>query len=122
MEAEIQSLVRIPHASLDTPFVFILEPADNGVYDKTEDQGHGPNTGKHRLKVGLAANQRFLEHENRLWQILGHTHLLPACEQKDSFEIRVWREIDRCSDEKRLHWDQQRLHVTRQEVVVYNGT
>lgn len=122
MEAEIQGLLRIPRASLHIPLVFILNPADNGIYDAREALGIGANTGKYCLKVGPVANQQFLEHENQLWEILGRTHLLPACEQKDSFETRVWREIDRCSEEKQLHWNQQRLHVDRQQAVVHNGT
>ncbi|KAJ6450224.1 hypothetical protein C8R47DRAFT_998947, partial [Mycena vitilis] len=59
----------------------------------------------------MPANANFLENENRLWEILGLVHILPPCDRKDRLQEKIWRMIDRCSVEKEVHWNQQRLHL-----------
>ncbi|KAJ7195188.1 hypothetical protein GGX14DRAFT_302996, partial [Mycena pura] len=66
-------------------------------------------------------NTSFLEHENRLWELLGLAHFLPACAQKDELENRIWHEIDRSSAEKELHWNQQRLYIDIGQPVEWLG-
>ncbi|KAF8160468.1 hypothetical protein K438DRAFT_1495782, partial [Mycena galopus ATCC 62051] len=66
-------------------------------------------------------NANFLEHENRLWELMGQAHILPPCHGKNELEDRIWREIDRCSMEKELHWNQQRMHLDIDQVVNWLG-
>ncbi|KAJ7447354.1 hypothetical protein B0H11DRAFT_1658847, partial [Mycena galericulata] len=65
-------------------------------------------------------NNTFLEHENRLWELLGLVHFLPPCVGKERLEERISREIQRCSLEKELHWNQQRLHLDINRIIVSN--
>ncbi|KAJ7124136.1 hypothetical protein C8R43DRAFT_834925, partial [Mycena crocata] len=66
-------------------------------------------------------NRDFLKHENRLWEMQGLTHLLPPNERKNEVEARIWREIDRCSVEKEIHWRQQRMSLDTSRVVNWLG-
>ncbi|KAJ6543708.1 hypothetical protein DFH09DRAFT_928400, partial [Mycena vulgaris] len=119
MESELIIRSQITFTSLATPLVFVNRPAENGVY--TNETPLVPNTGLFRLNSTARINAAFLEHENRLWELVGLAHFLPPCTRKDELEDRIWREIDRASMEKELHWNQQRLHVDIGQVVNWLG-
>ncbi|KAJ7454114.1 hypothetical protein FB451DRAFT_1049806 [Mycena latifolia] len=116
--SEIQQRSLLFSTSLATPLVFVNTPAEHGAYVHITE--NIPNSGEYRLKNGSRVNSPFLEHENRLWELLGLTHILPLCRAKNDLEDRIWREIDRCSIEKGLHWNQQRMHLDIRQVVVNN--
>jgi hypothetical protein len=117
--SEIETRSQLTFTSLATPLVFANKPEENGAYK--HQLLHIPNTGLYRLKSTVRTNARFLEHENRLWELLGLAHLIPTCSTKDKLEDCIWQEIDRLSSEKELHWNRQRLHVDIGKVVVHNG-
>lgn len=119
MESELRTRSWLFHTSLATPLVFANKPADHSPY-----QHEIPlivNSGIYRLKSAAQANFLFLEQENRLREMIGLAHLLPQSQRRDELEDRIWREIDRCGVEKELHWNQQRLHLDIDQVVVNNG-
>lgn len=121
IESELHLRLRLPTTSLAKPLVFVNKPADHGVYERERPRPLIPNSGIYRLQVGATANRDFLEHESRLWEMLGHIHLLPASDRKDELEARIMRELDRGSREKALHWGQQRMCLDMQQVIVFNG-
>ncbi|KAF8163876.1 hypothetical protein K438DRAFT_1775785 [Mycena galopus ATCC 62051] len=108
MGMEVRARASTLHTSLATPLVFANNPENHGVYN------HVPTL------VVNSVNANFLEHENRLWELMGQAHILPPCRGKNELEDRIWREIDRCSMEKELHWNQQRMHLDIDQVVVNN--
>lgn len=119
IHSEVIARSQLTFAHLATPLVFIHIPADNGIYKHQLQRI--PNTGLYKLDSRARINTSFLEQENRLWELLGLAHFLPACAQKDELENRIWHEIDRSSGEKELHWNQQRLHIDIGQPVVNNG-
>jgi hypothetical protein len=119
MESEIRARSWLSFADLATPLVFVQQPSENGMYEHKFT--HIPNTGKFMLNPGDRVNQSFLEHENRLRELLGLAHLLPPCAAKDQLEDRIFRELNRASLEKEIHWSQQRMDVDIGRVVVNTG-
>jgi hypothetical protein len=119
MEAEIRARSHLTITSLATPLIFVNKPSEHGPYKY--QLLHVPNTGLYRLDSKARINAAFLEHETRLWELLGLAHLMSPSRRKDELEDRIWREIDRTSMDKELHWNQQRLHLDMDQVVVNNG-
>ncbi|KAJ7898767.1 hypothetical protein B0H13DRAFT_1884136 [Mycena leptocephala] len=119
MESEIRMRALSFSTSLASPLVFVNEPANLPyIHEATLT----PNSGTYQLKPAARVNVSFLEHENRLWEILGLVHVLPPCARRDEVENIIFLEIDRCNTEKELHWNQQRMHIDMGKVVVNNGT
>ncbi|KAK6988004.1 hypothetical protein R3P38DRAFT_2372241, partial [Favolaschia claudopus] len=120
IQSEITSRALMFSAPLTTPLVFSYNPPDHGAYDTAHQAQLLPNTGRYRLKSTAPANTIFLEHENRFWELLGLLHVLPPCSQKTGLERALFQELEHCSKEKERHWNQQRLAVEIQQVVVHN--
>lgn len=119
MESEIRTRSLFSSTSLATPLVFVNKPAEHGTYIRQTVLI--PNSGPYRLKPGVRANADFLQNENRMWEMMGLAHLLPPCDRKNKLKDRIWREIDRCSMERELQWNQQRMSLDMDQVVVNNG-
>ena len=81
MEAEIWARSLMFSTSLATPLVFVNKPVEHGVYQ--HQSMLVPNTGLYSLKSGVLVNANFLEHENRLWELIGQAHIRPPCGGKD---------------------------------------
>ena len=87
---------------------FINDPAKDGPYQcKTPDQLIRPNVGLHALK-STPKNHIFLEHENRLCDILRTLESMDATEAREDMEDRVIQELIRINHLKEIEWSGQR--------------
>ncbi|KAJ7615104.1 hypothetical protein DFH06DRAFT_1013702, partial [Mycena polygramma] len=103
--------------SLATPLVFANQPAQGSPYPPERPLDLEPNSGTFRLSQNDRVNFAFLEQENRLRELLGGAHLLPPCARKDELEETIFQELERCNTIKRDHWNHQRMHVDKNQVV-----
>lgn len=118
MRSEIESRAALLPISLATLLVFSNNPAD---HPYQPERTLRPNSGKYRLQPSVRTNVPFLEHENRVWEILSLAHLLPPYPGKDALENIIFTELDRCDLEKERHWNVQRMQLDMQTIVVNNG-
>jgi hypothetical protein len=87
---------------------FVNDPAKSGPYRcKTPDQLVQPNVGLHALK-STPKNNIFLEHENRLCDILHILELMDTTEAREDLEDRVIQELVRINQLKEIEWSGQR--------------
>ncbi|KAJ7020103.1 hypothetical protein C8F04DRAFT_974788, partial [Mycena alexandri] len=118
MRSEIESRAALLPISLATLLVFSNNPAD---HPYQPERTLRPNSGKYRLQPSVRTNVPFLEHENRVWEILSLAHLLPPYPGKDALENIIFTELDRCDLEKERHWNVQRMQLDMQTIVNWLG-
>jgi hypothetical protein len=101
---------------------FVNDPTKSGPYQrKTPDQLVRPNVGLHALK-STPKNHIFLEHENRLCEILRVLESLDTTEAKEDMEDRVIQELIRINQLKEIEWSGQRSKQGIKGAVVSTGT
>ena len=87
---------------------FVNDPTKNGPYKRqTPDQLREPNVGLYALEP-MPKNHIFLEHENRLCEILNVLESMEATEAVEGVEDRVFQELLRINKLKEAEWSGQR--------------
>jgi hypothetical protein len=119
MEAELDLRKLLSVTSLDRPLEFRNPPKDNGHFDDRATTIH-PNTGLHAL-TNHKNNRVLVENEERLNQLLTWALLLPHCERRAQILDRIHQGMEETIREKALHWEEQRLSVDMNRVIVYNS-
>jgi hypothetical protein len=100
---------------------FINDPAKSGPYQRqTPDLLKQPNVGLYALKP-TPKNHIFLEHENRLCDILHALESMEATEARECMEDRVIRELSRINRLKEIEWSGQRSKFGIKGAVVNTG-
>jgi hypothetical protein len=124
IESEVVARASFTLATLATPLVFLHNPKDYGPYEhpSLEDISQ-PNSGMHVLDPGMRINWAFLENENRLHELLAQVRRMHDAESEaiQNMEDRLYRELDRMSHEKELHWSQYRLPMNSPNFVNTGG-
>lgn len=121
MEAELDLRKQLCVTSLDRPLEFRNPPKDNGRFDDRMIMTTlHPNTGLHAL-TNHKNNRVLVENEGRLHQLLTFALLLPDCERRGQIMDRIHQGIEETLHEKALHWEEQRLSVDMNRVIVYNS-
>jgi hypothetical protein len=101
---------------------FVNDPTKSGPYQRTTpDQLVRPNVGLHALK-STPKNHIFLEHENRLCEILRTLESLDTTEAREDMEDRVIQELIRINQLKEIEWSGQRSKQGIKGAVVSTGT
>lgn len=100
---------------------FVNDPTKNGPYKyQTLDQLREPNLGLYALKP-TRKNHIFLEHENRLCEILFVLESMGASEAIEGLEDRVFHELLRINRLKETEWSSQRSKHSINGTVVNTG-
>jgi len=89
---------------------FVNDPITSGPYHRQHpDQLKHPNTGLYALRLA-SKNQVYLEHENRLCQILNtlDSEWMEPTDAKEDIEDRTLRELVRINTLKEVEWSGQR--------------
>jgi hypothetical protein len=86
---------------------FVNDPTKNGPYTQTPDQLRQPNVGLYALKP-KRKNHIFLEHENRLCDILIALELMETTKAVEDVEDRALQELVRINRLKEAEWSGQR--------------
>jgi hypothetical protein len=123
MEAELDLRKQLCVTSLDKPLEFRNPPKDNGRFDDHDRMimtTIHPNTGLHAL-TNHKNNRVLVENEGRLHQLLTFALLLPDCQRRSQILDRIHQGIEETISEKALHWEEQRLSVDMNRVIVYNS-
>jgi hypothetical protein len=100
---------------------FVNDPVSSGPYQRqTPDQLTRPNTGLYALKL-VSKNQVYLEHENRLCDILCTLERMEPSNAKESMEDRILQELARINALKEVEWSGQRSVRCVKGAVVNTG-
>ena len=100
---------------------FVNDPTKNGPYKRqTPDQLREPNVGLYALEP-KPKNHIFLEHENRLCEILNVLESMEATEAVEGVEDRVLQELLRITRLKEAEWSGQRSKSGIHGAVVNTG-
>lgn len=100
---------------------FVNDPTKNGPYThQTPDQLRQPNIGLYALKP-TRKNHIFLEHENRLCDILIALESMETTEAVEGVEDRVFQELVRTNRLKEVEWSGQRSRHGINGAVVNTG-
>ena len=89
---------------------FLYDPIESGPYQKPHDphQFRCPNRGPYALRLS-SKNHVYLEHENRLCEILDTLESMDAdIDAKENMEDRVLQELIRINRLKEIEWSGQR--------------
>jgi hypothetical protein len=101
---------------------FINDPVEVGPYQiQHPDQLRRPNTGLYALRL-TQKNRVYLEHENRLCDILDTLEPMESTEAKEVMEDRVLQELVRVNRLKEVEWSCQRNNQGAKGAIVNTGT
>jgi len=100
---------------------FVNDPIMSGPYQEQHaDQLRHPNAGLYALKL-VPKNKVYLEHENRLCDILNTLNSMGMTNAKEDMEDRVFRELVRINRLKEVEWSGQRSERGVKGAVVNTG-
>ena len=100
---------------------FVNDPTRNGPYKcQTPDQLRKPNVGLYALEP-TPKNHIFVEHKNRLREILNILESMEATEEVEGVEDRIFQELLRINRLKEAEWSGQRSKHGINGAVVNTG-
>jgi hypothetical protein len=100
---------------------FINNPVEVGTYQvQHPDQLRRPNTGLYALRL-TPKNRIYLEHENRLCDILDTLESMESSDAKEDMEDRVLQELVRINRLKEVEWSGQRSKRGANGAIVNTG-
>ncbi|RDB24958.1 hypothetical protein Hypma_008133 [Hypsizygus marmoreus] len=120
-EEEILLLSEFPVSDPMHPLEFANNPSDHGEYiPPTPTELVQPNRGTFALS-GSRANTSFLTAEYRLCELATTLSTMERSDEAEALAVRLHEELSFLSQQKAVHWAQQRIHIQPGRIVVNTG-